>query len=105
LPPAVVERIQSADDVFVSAVSAWEIAVKATLGKIAARAPLADAIRDYGFLPLAVSIEHGDAIRGLPLHHRDPFDRMLIAQAGIEGLTIVSRDPAFAAYDVPLVWS
>jgi PIN domain nuclease of toxin-antitoxin system len=105
LPPAVVERIQHADDVFVSAASAWEIAIKAALGKIVARAPLADAIRDYGFLPLAISVEHGDALRTLPPHHRDPFDRMLIAQAGVERLTIVSRDPAFVPYDVPLVWS
>jgi PIN domain nuclease of toxin-antitoxin system len=53
---------------------------------------------------LAVSVEHGDALRALPPHHRDPFDRMLIAQAGFEGLTIVSRDPAFVPYDVALVW-
>ena len=88
-----------------SAVSAWEIAIKAALGKIVARAPLADAIRDYGFLPLAVSVEHGDALRALPPHHRDPFDRMLIAQAGVEGLSIVSRDQAFVPYGVPLVWA
>ena len=99
------ERIQAADDVFVSAVSAWEIAIKAALGKIVAGAALADAIRDYGFLPLAVSVEHGDALRALPPHHRDPFDRMLIAQAGIEGLTIVSRDPAFVPYGIPLLWT
>jgi PIN domain nuclease of toxin-antitoxin system len=91
--------------VFVSAASAWEIAIKSALGKIVARAPLGDAIRDYGFLPLAISVEHGDALRTLPPHHRDPFDRMLIAQADIERLTIVSRDPAFRPYGVPLVWS
>jgi PIN domain nuclease of toxin-antitoxin system len=105
LPAAVVERIQGADDVFVSAASAWEIAIKAALGKIDARAPLADAIRDYGFLSLAVSVEHGDAVRDLTPHHRDPFDRMLIAQAGVEQLTIVTRDPAFVPYKVPLAWS
>jgi len=104
LPAAVVKRIQAADDVFVSAASAWEISIKAALGKIATRTPLAQAIRDYGFLALPISIEHGDAVRALPRHHRDPFDRMLIAQARLEGLTLVTRDPAFAAYGVPIVW-
>ena len=104
LPSAVVRRIQSAGDVFVSAASAWEIAIKASLGKIEARAAMADAIADYGFLPLSISLEHGDAVRGLPHHHRDPFDRMLIAQARVEGLAIVSRDELLSAYDVEIVW-
>ena len=104
LPRAVVRRIQRADDVYVSAVSAWEISIKAALGKIIARAALEEAIADYGFLPLPIGIEHGDAVRLLPLHHRDPFDRMLVVQARSEGLTIVSRDDALAAYGVPVIW-
>jgi PIN domain nuclease of toxin-antitoxin system len=104
LAGGVVDRIRSAQDVFVSAVSAWEIAIKAALGKIVANAPLAEAIRDYGFSALPITLEHGDAVRALPRHHRDPFDRMLIAQAGVEGLSIVTADPQFAAYDVPIVW-
>ncbi len=90
LPRAVVRRIQSAGEVYVSAASAWEVAIKATLGKIEAREALATAIADYGFLPLPVSLEHADAVRALPMHHRDPFDRMLIAQAMLEGLTLVT---------------
>ncbi len=104
LPKSVVRRIQRAGDVFVSAASAWEIAIKAGLGKIVARAPLAEAIDDYGFLPLAIQLAHGDAVRALPHHHRDPFDRMLVAQARVEGLVIVSRDALLGAYDVPIVW-
>jgi PIN domain nuclease of toxin-antitoxin system len=104
LPAAVVDQIQRADEVFVSAASAWEIAIKAALNKIVARAALADAIRDYGFSALAISVEHGDAVRSLPPHHRDPFDRMLVAQARVEELTIVTRDPAFVPYGVPLAW-
>jgi PIN domain nuclease of toxin-antitoxin system len=104
LPKAVVRRIQRGGSVWVSAASAWEISIKAALGKIDARAPLSEAIRDYGFLPLAVSLEHGDAVRSLPHHHRDPFDRMLVAQARTEGLTLVSRDPLLRAYDVQVVW-
>jgi PIN domain nuclease of toxin-antitoxin system len=104
LPSPVVERIQAADDVFVSAASAWEIAIKSALGKIVARATLAEAIRDYGFEPLPISVEHGDAVRELPPHHRDPFDRMLIAQALTEGLIIVTRDPWFAQYGVSVTW-
>lgn len=105
LPAAVVKRIQSADEVYVSAASAWEIAIKAALGKLVARAALADAIKDYGFRPLPITLEHGDAVRLLPHHHRDPFDRMLVAQARVEGMTLVSRDPVFSAYGVPVAWS
>ena len=105
LPRAVRERIRSADAVYVSAVSAWEIAVKSALGKIATQATLASALEDYGFDALPITVAHADAVRGLPPHHRDPFDRLLVAQARIEELTIVSRDPAFRAYRVPVVWT
>lgn len=104
LPRLVVRRIQQATAVFVSAASAWEISIKASLGKIEARAPLAEAIGDYGFLPLAITLEHGDQVRTLPHHHRDPFDRMLVAQARAEGLILVSRDAQLRAYEVAVVW-
>ncbi len=104
LPRAVRDRIRSAGVVYVSAVSAWEIAVKAALGKMTARAALADAIEDYGFDGLPITVAHADALRALPPHHRDPFDRLLVAQAQLENLTIVSRDPAFRAYEVELAW-
>ena len=104
LPPPVVRRIQRADQVFVSAVSAWEIAIKASLGKMTARASVADALEDYGFLELPVRAVHADVLRSLPALHRDPFDRMLVAQASSENLAIVSRDAVLSAYKVPVVW-
>jgi PIN domain nuclease of toxin-antitoxin system len=103
LPRPVGERIRSAEAVYVSAVSAWEIAIKSALGKMTARATLAAALEDYGFDALPITVAHADAVRARPPHHRDPFDRLLVAQARIEELTIVSRGPAFRAYDVPHV--
>jgi PIN domain nuclease of toxin-antitoxin system len=73
LARSVVQRIQAAGDVYVSAASAWEIAIKSSLGKIEARTSVAEACADYGFLPLAISLEHADAVRSLPPHHRDPL--------------------------------
>jgi PIN domain nuclease of toxin-antitoxin system len=105
LPPRVTSAIKEADEVFVSAVVAWEIAIKSALGKIVVRGSVAEAIDDYGFSALPVTVEHADAVRLLPLHHRDPFDRLLVIQAQIGRLTLVSHDPAFAAYDVAVLWS
>ena len=90
---------------YVSAVTAWEIAIKSALGKIVVRGSVADAITDYGFVALPVTVDHADAVRALPPHHRDPFDRLLIVQAQLEGLTLVTRDAAFADYDVEVLWS
>jgi PIN domain nuclease of toxin-antitoxin system len=61
------------------------------------------AVVDGGFEPLPISMAHAAAAGELPPHHRDPFDRMLVAQSRLEGLTVVTRDPAFAAYEVPLL--
>lgn len=105
LPRSVRDRIQSADAVYVSAVSAWEIAIKTALGKMTARATFADAIDDYGFDSLPITVAHADAVRALPPQHRDPFDRLLVVQAQIENLTLVSRDPAMRLYSVPVVWA
>lgn len=105
LPKSARRLIENADEVFVSAVSAWEIAIKSSLGKITAKAPLEEAIADYGFSALPILVAHADAVRSLPMHHRDPFDRLLVAQARVERLTILSRDPALRAYDVSIAWS
>ena len=105
LPKVVTTTVQEADDVYVSAVTAWEIAMKTTLGKIVVRGSVADAIADYGFSPLPVTVEHADAVRSLPLHHRDPFDRLLIVQTRMEELTLVTRDPAFRLYGVDVTWA
>jgi PIN domain nuclease of toxin-antitoxin system len=104
LPRPVTRRIQKASEVFVSAVTAWEIAIKSSLGKIVAKASVADAIADYGFSALPILMTHADAVRALPALHRDPFDRMLVAQATVENLAIVSSDDVLRQYKVPVLW-
>lgn len=93
-----------AGPVTVSTASLWEIAIKVGLGKLDAPPDLPTRVEQLGFDVLDVSAEHAWAVRQLPLHHRDPFDRMLIAQAQVERLPILTADPAFAAYDVPVLW-
>jgi PIN domain nuclease of toxin-antitoxin system len=94
--------------VVVSAASAWEIATKHRLGKLAAAGPLVDRLLDYladqEFVELAVTVRHAQGAGGLPGAHRDPFDRMLAAQAQLESLTIVSNDTVFDGYGVRRLW-
>ena len=92
-----------AQDILVSAASAWEIAIKRAQGRLEAPQDLAAAVAKQSFRPLPISVEHAAAAGDLAAHHRDPFDRMLIAQAMVEGLTIMTRDPSFRAYGVPLL--
>jgi PIN domain nuclease of toxin-antitoxin system len=87
--------------VYVSAAVAWEIAIKRALGKLDAPDDLEAAMAANRFLPLPVTIPHALAVEALANHHRDPFDRLLIAQANYEGLTFVSRDRHAAQYGVP----
>lgn len=89
--------------VVVSAVSAWEISIKKALGKLTAPDDLEHQVQAGGFIPLPITIAHGVAAGQLVRHHDDPFDRMLIAQALAEGLTIVTRDKRFSDYNVTLV--
>lgn len=91
------------NEVFVSAASVWEISIKAGIGRLRMPGNVAEMVAEDGFLPLAISFEHAQRAGGLPLHHRDPFDRLLVAQALCEGLVVVTRDPAFSAYDAPLI--
>lgn len=86
--------------VMVSAASAWEISIKKALGKLSAPDDLERQVDESGFVPLSISVRHGIAAGQLPRHHDDPFDRVLIAQAYAEGLTIVTRDKRFADYNV-----
>lgn len=91
--------LSRADAVYVSAVSIWEIAIKARLGRIDADAAfLADAIDSSGFIELPVTAHHAAAVVKLPLHHTDPFDRLLVAQAFLEPLRFVTADAMLAAY-------
>ncbi len=93
--------------VHVSAVSAWEIAIKVRSGRLRLAAPLhtwmPGALQNYGFAILNITAEHAVAVASLPDHHDDPFDRLLIAQARAEQLTIVTSDTAFDDYDVTVL--
>jgi PIN domain nuclease of toxin-antitoxin system len=93
--------IREADQVYVSAATGWEVAIKTALGRLKTSRTVTEAILETGFEELPVRLRHAQALARLEAHHRDPFDRMLVAQALVEGLTIVTRDRAFAAYRVP----
>jgi PIN domain nuclease of toxin-antitoxin system len=96
------------NDLLVSVVSCWEIAVKVSIGKLGVHPSYARFIRTTlrggGFRLLPVRLKHTVVVASLPLHHRDPFDRMLIAQAISENIPVVSADPAFDAYSIVRVW-
>lgn len=91
------------NEVVVSAISAWEIAIKSAIGKLSAPDDLATQLEEGGFGVLPLGVDHALAAGRLPRHHDDPFDRALIAQGLVESLTIVTRDPRFAAYGVSLL--
>lgn len=97
-----------ANEIFVSAASAWEIATKIRIGKLPAPAleggGVTRAIAAQGFHELAISVDHGERAGSLPGSHRDPFDRMLIAQAQAEAMTLVSNESVFDSYGVTRVW-
>jgi PIN domain nuclease of toxin-antitoxin system len=97
------EAIGTADELLVSVVSFVEIGIKAATGKLHMPVGLRERVLESGARILGLTPEHGLGIAELPLHHRDPFDRLLISQARSEGLTIVTADPHFARYDVPVV--
>jgi PIN domain nuclease of toxin-antitoxin system len=95
--------IGSADELRFSAVSFAEIGVKVAIGRLTVPDRLEERVKEAGVQTLGLAPEHGLRVADLPLHHRDPFDRLLIAQAICEGLTIVTADERFADYGVPLV--
>jgi len=105
LKPAVRRAIGTADIVWVSAASGWEVAIKQSLGKLRMLDSFAAMVADSDFLELPITLKHAERVAELPGHHTDPFDRMLVAQAGLEGATIVTRDSQFEAYEVPLLRS
>lgn len=87
----------------VSAATAWEISTKVALGKLRFEHDLLSVLRTNDFTPLPISVEHATAAGALPRHHGDPFDRLLIAQAVTEGLTVVTGDRRFGTYDVAVL--
>lgn len=90
-----------ANIVYVSAAMVWEIIIKQALGKLDAPDNLEEVLRECRFTPLPITVAHAMAVGSLPMHHRDPFDRMLVAQAHTEGMTVVTRDPKVLQYTVP----
>jgi PIN domain nuclease of toxin-antitoxin system len=90
-------------DVLVSAATVWEIGIKRALGKLEAPDGLPEAVDATGFIGLPVTLGDADFAAALPAHHRDPFDRMLVAQAARLGAVIVTRDEAFRPYGIPLL--
>lgn len=109
LTPAATEVIADPDNTpLVSPASYWEIAIKISLGKYALPEPLADFVErelernDFRILP--ISPRHAGALTGLEFHHRDPFDRLIIAQAMVEGIPVVSADEQFHHYPVQRIW-
>jgi len=95
-------------ELLLSVASIWEMSIKYGLGRLQLPVPVGEYVPDRmsrtGTGTLAIRTEHALAVADLPRHHGDPFDRLLIAQAQTDGLTLVSRDPALRAYDVPVLW-
>ena len=104
IPSPVMDEILTADDVFVSVASFWEIAIKHSLGKLDLRVPIEELMEHCEFSILPVQPSHLKQLTVLPWIHRDPFDRLLVCQAQAEGLTLVSADENIRKYDVNVLW-
>ncbi len=105
LTPKAREAIKNGENlIFVSAATAWEIAIKQGLGKLKVPANLEEVLTLNSFQPLSISLHHGLVAGALPRHHDDPFDRMLIAQATTEQLTLVTHDDRIKQYGVSILW-
>jgi PIN domain nuclease of toxin-antitoxin system len=109
LSDAARNAIETAENrILLSATSVWEIVIKTRLGKLRlpeSPGPFVQAhLKRNGFLPLPIALEHAVAVAELPDHHRDPFDRMLVAQCKVENCSIITADSIIVKYDVPTVW-
>jgi PIN domain nuclease of toxin-antitoxin system len=89
--------------IIVSSASLWECAIKASIGKLEVPEDFFDSVPEAGYEVLPIRISHLNAYRTLPMHHRDPFDRILVAQARAEALVLISRDPEIAKYDIEIL--
>jgi PIN domain nuclease of toxin-antitoxin system len=103
LSDEILDRLRHDPDIYLSSVTIWEITIKQTAGKLSGPADLAERVRDMGFRELPVTRTHAIVAGRLPMHHRDPFDRMLVAQATVEGLTFATRDTEINRYDVDVL--
>lgn len=99
------ESIASADVVFVSVASAWEAAIKVSLGRLELPDTIEAGVLASGFEKLLISFSHAERAASLPHLHRDPFDRMLIAQAQADSLTLVTHDRLLEPYEVEILWT
>jgi len=111
VPDAVQVRALLLDDsnaLLFSAASAWELAIKTSMGRLTFATPLEtylpQKLASEGLEPLAITIDHATRTESLPWHHRDPFDRLLVAQAQLESLEIITSDKVLRRYDVGVVW-
>jgi PIN domain nuclease of toxin-antitoxin system len=96
--------IATSDIVWVSAASGWEVAIKQAIGKLHLAQPFTAMVEASDFRELPVTLRHTEQLGDLPAHHSDPFDRMLVAQAQVEGVTLVTHDQQFEPYDVSILW-
>ena len=96
--------IAGAEAVFVSAATAWEAAIKAALGRLVYPDTIEAGVEASGFEKLGITLDHAERAGALPRHHADPFDRMLVAQALAEGLTLVTNDRTLRRYGVSILW-
>jgi len=103
LPEELKARLDDDPEVWVSAATVWEVGLKESIGKLQGPPDLLDEIAQSGFRRLPITFEHAVAVGRLPLLHRDPFDRMLVAQARCDGHTLVTRDPQIHRYEVDLL--
>lgn len=95
---------RAGSDLLLSTAVVWEIAIKRSVGKLEAPADVVARVLATGATPLPVTIEHAEVVETLPWHHRDPFDRLLVAQATVEGATILSADERLRGYGIDVVW-
>jgi PIN domain nuclease of toxin-antitoxin system len=103
LPKNIRAVLTESAEVCVSAATAWEISIKVAARKLEFRGDVEEQVAVNNFSPLPITIEHAVLASKLPRHHADPFDRMLVAQATIESLTLVTTDPQLALYGVPIL--
>ena len=105
LQGAAKSAIADADVVFVSAATAWEAGIKASLDRLTLPDTVESGVEDSGFEKLQISFSHAEVAALLPPHHGDPFDRMLVAQTIFEDLTLVTHDRKLEAYQAPILWT
>jgi len=107
-PPAAAELRNLSNQLLLGAGTLWEIAIKVGLGRLTLSLPyrhwMAKAVADLSLSILPITVEYADVQAGLPQHHRDPFDRLIVAQAIVEGIPVISADPQLDAYGITRIW-